>query len=265
MNSIFKLITNQQIPETANALVPVIGYEPWSLRALESIKSSIVNGVPTLIRVHSAADYPIENEELSHRLDMESHCVLIVGYNDDKEEFDIVDPWNPNWGGQHGGVGKLPYESLHVACVNCTAEKGTRLSLISHKIRPALIEENASLAVDLGFYEPLGYVIDRNNTKFETFKVTIHYLFNGNEKQQSQSLSGEWKIGEKAIFTFPLEKELSGDIDVRIEVLATLSSDRPYQYRDNICMDFTETVKINRSSGVSQKESVISSINASNY
>ena len=80
MNSIFKLITNQQIPETANALVPVIGYEPWSLRALESIKSSIVNGVPTLIRVHSAADYPIENEELSHRLDMESHCVLIVGY-----------------------------------------------------------------------------------------------------------------------------------------------------------------------------------------
>ena len=161
MNSIFKLITNQQIPETANALVPVIGYEPWSLRALESIKSSIVNGVPTLIRVHSAADYPIENEELSHRLDMESHCVLIVGYNDDKEEFDIVDPWNPNWGGQHGGVGKLPYESLHVACVNCTAEKGTRLSLISHKIRPVLIEENASLAVDLGFYEPLGYVIDR--------------------------------------------------------------------------------------------------------
>ena len=155
-----KLITNQQIPETANALVPVIGYEPWSLRALESIKSSIVNGVPTLIRVHSAADYPIENEELSHRLDMESHCVLIVGYNDDKEEFDIVDPWNPNWGGQHGGVGKLPYESLHVACVNCTAEKGTRLSLISHKIRPVLIEENASLAVDLGFYEPLGYVID---------------------------------------------------------------------------------------------------------
>ena len=137
--------------------------------------------------------------------------------------------------------------------------------MISHKIRPVLIEENASLAVDLGFYEPLGYVIDRNNTKFETFKVTIHYLFNGNEKQQSQSLSGEWKIGEKAIFTFPLEKELSGDIDVRIEVLATLSSDRPYQYRDNICMDFTETVKINRSSGVSQKESVISSINASNY
>ena len=101
----------------------------------------------------------------------------------------------------------------------------------------------------------------------ETIRNLKHskYLFYGNENQQSQSLSGEWKIGEKAIFTFPLEKELSGDIDVRIEVLATLSSDRPYQYRDNICMDFTETVKINRSSGVSQKESVISSINASNY
>ena len=38
MNSIFKLITNQQIPETANALVPVIGYEPWSLRALALLK-----------------------------------------------------------------------------------------------------------------------------------------------------------------------------------------------------------------------------------
>lgn len=83
MNSIFKLITNQQIPETANALVPVIGYEPWSLRALESIKSSIVNGVPTLIRVHSAADYPIENrphiilfDEITSSLDSNSTKVF---------------------------------------------------------------------------------------------------------------------------------------------------------------------------------------------
>ena len=44
MNSIFKLITNQQIPETANALVPVIGYEPWSLRALESIALEEIEG-----------------------------------------------------------------------------------------------------------------------------------------------------------------------------------------------------------------------------
>ena len=78
-----------------------------------------------MIRVHSAADYPIENEELSHRLDMESHCVLIVGYNDDKEEFDIVAPWNPNWGGQHGGVGKLPYEALHEATIASTVGAST--------------------------------------------------------------------------------------------------------------------------------------------
>ncbi len=77
-----------------------------------------------MIRVHSAADYPIENEELSHRLDMESHCVLIVGYNDDKEEFDIVYLLGTPIGVDNtAALATSLYESLHVACVNCTAER----------------------------------------------------------------------------------------------------------------------------------------------
>lgn len=265
MKNYLKVITSQQGPVTANALAPVIGYEPWSLRSLESIKSSIANGIPVLIRLHSAADYPTGDEESAHRLDMESHCVLIAGYNDDEETFDVVDPWNTNWGGQYGGVGKLPYEALHVVCVNCTAEKALRFSLISHEVRASVTGGNASLAVKLGYYVPLGYIIDRNNTKFEMFNVTIQYECNGSVKQQTQSLTGEWGIGDDAVFAFPLEKELSGDVRVKIGVLATLLGERPYPYRDQIQMEFTESVNINRTNNLLQRENLIFSINASNY
>ena len=42
----------------ADALAPVSGYEPWPMRSMESVKETLSKGVPVLMRVHSAADYP---------------------------------------------------------------------------------------------------------------------------------------------------------------------------------------------------------------
>lgn len=40
---------------------------------------------------------------------MESHDIMIIGYDDESRTFDIADPWQENWGGTHGGLGKLTY------------------------------------------------------------------------------------------------------------------------------------------------------------
>lgn len=56
-------------------LAPVVCYDPWFPRALESIKQSVHDGHPVLIRLHSAASYPLNADE-RYVVDLESHAVL---------------------------------------------------------------------------------------------------------------------------------------------------------------------------------------------
>ena len=231
---------------STNALAPVIGYDPWALRTIESFKHSIASGVPVLIRVHSAAEYPIVDEEVAHEMDMESHCVLLVGYNDDFREFDAVDPWNNNWGGRHGGIEKFHYSWVPITCVNCSADKGTRISTITHSMKVNEMDGNASVTVELGFFEPLGYIMDKDSTRFEEFDVCITYMHGEVEKKQTQTVQGQWYIGEKAALSFPIEKSLKGELDIEVDVYAKLACDRPYPFNDSIHMKFTESIMIDR-------------------
>ena len=59
------------------------------------------------MRVHCAADYPMEDELLNQRLAMESHSILLIGYSDVDEVFYVVDPRNQNWGGEFHGTWRL--------------------------------------------------------------------------------------------------------------------------------------------------------------
>jgi len=138
MNTSIKLYQHNQKSNTikANGLAPVIGYEPWALRTIDSIKQTICDDIPVLIRVHPAADYPCSNEEDSYKLDMESHALLIVGYDDENQTFDVVDPWNKEWGGQYGGIEKIPYEVIPITCVNASYGKKTIMALPKVNINP---------------------------------------------------------------------------------------------------------------------------------
>ena len=49
-------------PISSTALAPVSGYEPWVMRSTSSVKEAIADGNPVLMRVHCAADYPMEDE-----------------------------------------------------------------------------------------------------------------------------------------------------------------------------------------------------------
>ena len=242
---------------TATGLAPVIGYEPWVLRTIESIKQSLVDGNPVLIRLHSGADYPCSSNEQTYELDMESHAVLIIGYDDKEEAFDIVNPWKKEWGGAYCGIEKLPYERMPIVCVNATAEKASRLSLPEHKIIKCIDSNgNISLKLRLGYYVPKGYIIDAKDNAFTSFDISTNLTIDGVSKAYRQHLEGRWPVGEYAETSIPLGKDLSGDLEVVFTISARLEGNRPYSYSDKINFSFTENISLEKKASNAQFESI---------
>lgn len=232
---------------TTTGLAPVIGYEPWTPRTIESVKQSLVDGNPVLMRVHSAADYPCSTNELGYVLDMESHAVLIVGYNDEEEAFDVVDPWNKQWGGAHGGMRKLTYEMISVCAVNATYDKMTRIALPVHNVRKCVdVNGNVSLKLRIGYYVPKGYIIDEKDMAFTAVNIAASLVQNGCNKTYEQHLKGRWIVGEYAETSIALGRDLSGDLDVEFSISATIEGKRPYSYSDTIEFSFVESVSLEK-------------------
>ena len=48
------------------------------------------------------------------------------------------------------------------------------------------------------------------------------------------------------MFTFPIEKEVKGNVEIFCDIEAKLISDRPYLYNDIIRMNFSEKLNIER-------------------
>lgn len=245
-----KVLNNQPNSEfkSSTGLAPVIGYEPWVLRTIESCKESILAGHPLLIRLHSGSNYTCENSDDTYRLDMESHSVLVFGFDDDTETFDILDPWREDWKGNNGGVGKLSYEILPIVCVNATAEKTTRLSLPEKKIIKYIDQDgNASLSLEIGHHLPKGYIIDKKQSKFTSFDVQVAYNHQGTEMSYSQKVEGSWDVGATANIEIPLGKNLDGNINFSFLVKSTLQGERPYRYEDKLQFTFEEKLQFKSS------------------
>jgi len=228
----------------ASGLAPVIGYEPWSLRTIESVKQSIAEGIPVLIRLHSAADYPCVNYEQGYKLDRESHAVMIVGYDDEEEMFDIVDPWQKAWGGEYGGLERLPYDEIfNVWTVNCSLDKATRLSPPTKEVEK-IVDENGNTSVKLmiGYYIPKGYIIDEKQNAFTSFDIIVKYEYEGLKKKYEHHLKGRWNVGELAEIITPIGKNISGNVNIDFHITATIEGERPYHYKDKIEFPFTENM-----------------------
>lgn len=245
------LIKNDKLSNVQNitGFAPVIGYEPWALRTIESVKQSLVDGQPILIRIHSALSYPTDSDRNTAKLDMESHAVLIIGYDDFKQEFDILDPWRVDWNGSKGGLSTIKYEALPIVCVNATAEKSTRCSLIQKKV--AVYTDkfyNTSVSIDFGFYVPKGYIIDQKQSKFTEFDVTASYTLNGSVFTYHNIIRGEWWVGQTAKMEIPIGKDISEEVDVHFAVSSKLVGDGPYHYEDIIKFEFNEMVDVTSSS-----------------
>lgn len=214
----------------ADALAPVSGYEPWPMRSMESVKETLANGVPVLMRVHCAADYPTGSEADDQKLDMESHAVLLVGYDDRREAFLINDPWGNERGGQYGGERYLSYEDYCLLMVNGTSEKATVLSLPQIEMVPRRSGEERFVDFKVGFFRPRGYILDEKGTEFTKLSVTVSM----GDNVQTRELSGRWHIGRYARFTVPVPKDVEGITEVRVSSEITLEGIRPYRYMDHL-------------------------------
>ncbi len=207
-------------------------------RSIESVKQSIIDGKPVLIRLHSAASYPCKNKEDNYKLDLESHAVLIVGFNDEENNFDIVDPWN-NFEGNRKGIYKLSYEEYPLLCVNCSLSKDTIITEVSLDIEKVIIGNHSGIKLKLGLYTPKGYIIDQNNTYINDIKLEINYTLKGKGKHSEVEIKGNYKIGEYAYKTISLGENINEKIKFNIKSTVTIHGIRPYKYDDKIITEYT--------------------------
>jgi Peptidase_C39 like family len=213
-------------------LAPVMGYEPWFGRCLEGIKQSISDGHPVLIRLHSAAAYPAETTTL-YRNDVESHAVMVVGYDDEQGAVEIVDPWNREWGGEMGGRHWLSYSDLSLS--NVDSSLGTLINLAPLEVR-ALGERktNGELLVHIsaGFYSPRCKVMDQNSWTIEQIDVSCQCPSHWNANVVSKVEKGSWTVGDQAKFTVEIPGASRSGGECTLEIRAVIKGDRPYAFQD---------------------------------
>jgi hypothetical protein len=227
---------------TSKGLAPVIGYEPWFPRALESIKQCINDGFPVLIRLHSAASYPILTAE-RYAVDLEGHAVLIIGYDDDRQSVELVDPWDRKWGGVHYGRRWLSYSLLQVMTVNSTCDKTQFLAplqiIANHKL-----DQGGGLSIDLeaGFYSPRGTIMDRASWAITRLTIDCYPPEIWQSKPINYVINGCWHVGEVLKLSFPLQNSVLSDGEIQLTVKAIIQGNRPYQFSDQI--EVSKKIKI---------------------
>ncbi len=252
--NISTLYSKKAATKIASGLAAVSGYEPWPMRTIESMKESLADGVPILARLHSAADYPTSTEETDHKLDMESHAILLIGYDDAKEAFEVIDPWRKDWKGTFSEHYMLPYQSVYTQMVNCSLDKATRMALPYTRTSFYEVNDQRFVNLKIGFYRPRGYVLDEKGTAFTYFKVSAKF----EKKSVTREVHGFWTIGEYALLSFPVPDSINGKVDVKFEVDSKIVGIRPYKYTDQLQYKFESELDVSASKlDSSEKESIL--------
>lgn len=229
----------------AKGLAPIVCYDPWFPRTLEAIKQSIYDGHPVLIRLHSAASYPISSNE-RYTVDLESHAVLIVGYDDEKQAVALIDPWDKKWGGNLGGRWWLPYTVLATKKVNTSM--GMSMPLAPLEVEAKTHWDNAdnlSVTLQIGFYIPRGTVMDRDSWVIKQIIVNCKLPEAWENKQFDYEVTGHWTVGDCINLSLPIANQPKRDEEINICVNAVIQGQRPYNFED--CISVHKKVFVNNS------------------
>ena len=234
-------------------LAPVVCYDPWFPRTLESIKQSIHDGHPVLIRLHSAASYPANSNE-RYIIDLESHAVLIVGYDDVKQAVALIDPWDKTWGGNLGGRWWLPYTVLETKTVNTSL--GMSMPLAPLEVEPKVQWDNAgnlSIKLQVGFYIPRGTVMDRDSWEISRVSVNCGLPESWGGKQIVYEVTGRWIVGDIITLSFPIANYPKSDGAISLCVNAIIQGKRPYDFEDSISVNEELFVNVTQSKTVEEQ------------
>lgn len=107
--------TEQMIDDAWGAKL-VIRSDPLRAIDVRTIKSYLVSQIPCVVGAN--VDYRNGGEwqknakgvteSYLHPDDLASHCMVVIGYNDDKGAFEIMNSWGPNWNDR--GYGWISYD-----------------------------------------------------------------------------------------------------------------------------------------------------------
>ncbi|MBS0621740.1 MAG: hypothetical protein JSR80_02125 [Verrucomicrobia bacterium] len=168
-------------------------------------------------------------------LDLESHAVLIVGYDDVKQAVAVIDPWNKNWGGNLGGRRWIPYTVLETHTVNTSL--GLMAILAPLVINPKAQWDqvgNLSIQLEIGFYIPRGTVMDRASWVINRINVNCGLPESWESKQVDYEIAGCWTVGDTINLSLPISNRPKNDGEISLTVKANVQGQRPYDFEDQI-------------------------------
>lgn len=207
-------------------------YDPHSPRCFQGIKLNLLENRPTLLRVHSAASYPAGDYRF--QLDEEGHAIVIVGYDDVRQAFAVIDPFKRD--NLEAAVTWLSYRDLSLTMVD--ASLGTDLTAPGLYLSATVSEVGHKLFVSVGLPQVYGTIIDHDNFSLEDVRISVSFSIGGKRFESSHFANGNYFIGSRVNFYIDLPIDCNDGIDVEIVADGVLHGLRPYEYRDAIGADF---------------------------
>ena len=243
MNSVVELLPSRRTVANVEGhnLVSVAGYDPHLPRCIEAIKHALFAGNPVIIRLHAAADYPIDGEE-KYQIDQEGQAVLIVGYDEEMEALAVIDPFARD---RMKGPGAqwISITEFEVTMVNSSRGQSNGGGRGGGKWAH-LDETTRMLSVAVGFPTFRGSIMDHDSLTMDETKVAIRLLHSGGEHIDVARIAGSILVGDDATATFQLPSDLTGAFTLETRVDTTLNGKRPYAYSDHIWNKWSQTFVI---------------------
>lgn len=209
-------------------LVSIMRYDPHVTRCFEGIKLNLLEDRPTIVRVHAAANYPINQN--SYIIDQEGHAILIVGYDDDKLAFAIIDPFQRE--NQPPSITWLPYEKLAITMVDMTL--GNDLESPGLHVDAKISGDRSSIQICTGIPNVYGTIIDQDHLILRNLEVHVTITYEGTTEFFHHTARAELPIGSQEIFKIKIPNNARKNIYVSINVNGTIKGVRPYEYQDQI-------------------------------
>lgn len=211
-------------------------YDPYYHRFIDHVRSLVAKGNAAIIRLHPGTDYPMSEDTLHYRVDREGHVVAIIGYDDEKREAIIADPWNNVLGGGKGGVRRMAYAELASVFVDSTLDAVTiPVPWQATVTIPDEVDGEFTITAKIHYACPVP--LAKSYYHLHNTMATIE-VPSGLELRSpaSQNLGedGFFNPGDTVELSWRVEATAPINGDVVIHARGALSSSDPYPYEDVI-------------------------------
>ena len=212
-------------------MLSVLGYDPHLPRCIEAIKHTLLDGRPSIIRLHAAANYPTSGDE-KYQIDQEGQVVLIVGYDETNDTLAIIDPFQRS-AHQTPQVEWISISDLEVTMVDSSKGSHSSPGRGGRGGRWMRLSENTrTLSVEFGFPRVKGTIMDHDVLSIESVVATITVQHDHGTYEASARAVGSVTVDNAAKLEFDLPDEVGGKLSIEASISAELHGTRPYEYRD---------------------------------